>query len=66
MMNNLKICYQSVDNSQTLDKYKINDRVISVFSTFLDIIKCIMQLKIYKKQPKDGRVQLVESYIIYA
>ena len=29
-----------------------------------DIIE--MQLKIYKKQPKDGRVQLVESYIIYA
>lgn len=42
MMNNLKICYQSVDDSEKLDKYKINDRVISVFSAFLSIIKCII------------------------
>ena len=41
MMNNLKICYQS-DDSETLDKYKVNDNVINVFCAFLNIIKCII------------------------
>ena len=43
MMNNLKYRYQGeIEDSETLRKYAINDNVISVFCTFLSIIKCIV------------------------